>query len=514
MDRDTILLPADCELRRLPLDAIEAFVLSQVDGRLTLEEIGEVVGLDFVKTAQLAKRLVELGAVKSSKKKHSLRPRVDPRAEKVSLRPKADPRAEKVSLRPKADPRAEKVSLRPAPAPAPRKDTNRAPSEAPKERRRRTTRSLRAVSPPPSTTPPPSPSTTPPSKAARAEDETCDLDEATFARIVALDAKLKSLDHYAVLEVERSAEKRDIKRAYFAMAATFHPDRFFTKKLGGARAPLDRIFIRLTEAHDTLSARARREEYDATLSAPAPSAGRSSKAPAMVRPSKAPPPKTPSRRMSKQMKAAARATRPPAWEPIAIVVPPPSAPASEDKFRRLQAAAKLIASQNRAEVFLRGAEEALRAEDIIGAANNYRLALQCAEDPFVRLKYEAVEGLARTLRHEKSLARARAAERSERWADAAEHFARANEARPEAAVAERAAYALRMSGGDLKIAATLAEQAVERDGKNAGHHVTLGEIYLAEGLVVRAKSEVDLALDLAPDDPRGRELAAAIRKKK
>jgi hypothetical protein len=63
MDGDTILSACECEVRRLPLNALEAFVLSQVDGRLRLGEISEVAGLDLVQTVQFAERLIELGAV-------------------------------------------------------------------------------------------------------------------------------------------------------------------------------------------------------------------------------------------------------------------------------------------------------------------------------------------------------------------------------------------------------------------------------------------------------------------
>jgi len=164
-------------------------------------------------------------------------------------------------------------------------------------------------------------------------------------------------------------------------------------------------------------------------------------------------------------------------------------------------------------VFLQAAEEAIRADDIIGAANNYRLALQCVEDPFVRRKLDAVEELAKSLRHEKSLARARGAERSERWDVAAEQFAKAHEARPAAAVAERAAYALRRSGGDLRKAASLGEQAVALEPRNAAYRITLAEVYLAAGFAVRAEEEVKLALELVPDDARAQELAATIRKR-
>ncbi len=174
----------------------------------------------------------------------------------------------------------------------------------------------------------------------------------------------------------------------------------------------------------------------------------------------------------------------------------------------------MIAAQHRAEVFLQAASEALRVEDVIGAANNFRLALQCVEDPFVRQKYESVEPLAKALRHEKSIVRARAAEKGERWADAAEHFSKAHEARPDAVAAERAAYALRVSGGDLRTATALAEDAVALDGKNAACRVTLGEVYLATNSVVLAKAALEAALKLAPNDARAQQLASALRKAK
>lgn len=552
MDRDTILIPGDYELTRLPLDAVEAFVLLQIDGRLTLEEIGEIAGLDFERTARLATRLVELDVVspstarRSDSKKLDKAPprqatRPDPRAESASIRPgRVDPRVEKPSIRPgrgarpsmrpsparaekvstRVDPRAEKPSMRPAARaekPSIRPSAQAAkPSMRPEPRKdpRRATKSVRAP---------------------RLEEDACDLDEETLARITSLDTKLKTLDHYALLGIERAAEKRDVKRAYFMLAATFHPDRFFRKKLGRARAPLDRIFIRLTEAHDVLSSRARRAEYDATLPiAPSPPmrpSRRLSKAPG--RPSKtlkamtARPTPAPAKIKTKTVPPGGSGNTVRDWPPRAVIAPTPAPPpesppesetkpcasVSEDRFRRAHAAATQIKALAHVDVFVQAAEEALRVEDVVGAANNYRLALQNTDDPFIRAKFEMVEELAKTARSDKSLARARAAERDTRWADAALHFAKAHEARPDAAIADRAAHALRMSGGDLHRAAGLAEQAVKLDSKNASYRVTLGEIYLTANLVTRAKAESARALELSPRDARALELAAALGRK-
>lgn len=175
-----------------------------------------------------------------------------------------------------------------------------------------------------------------------------------------------------------------------------------------------------------------------------------------------------------------------------------------------RALAKQIEADRIVSVFLQAADEALRADDVIGAANNLRLALQNTDDPFIRQRLEAVDGLAKTRRWEQSLTRARAAEKAERWGDAADHYAKANAARKEAATAERAAHALRMAGGDLHRAVAFAEEAVTLEAKNAGHHMTLGEVYLAAKLLARAATESARALELAPDDPRAKALVAAV----
>lgn len=77
--------------------------------------------------------------------------------------------------------------------------------------------------------------------------------------------RLDSMTHYEVLKLESSADKRAVKNAYFEVVNVFHPDRYFGKKLGTYKPKLERVFARLTEAHDTLTRAAPRAEYDAYL---------------------------------------------------------------------------------------------------------------------------------------------------------------------------------------------------------------------------------------------------------
>src|SRR5690606_39919904 len=72
-------------------------------------------------------------------------------------------------------------------------------------------------------------------------------------------------DYYELLNVERHAEKKEIKGAYYQVVSLFHPDKYFGKNLGTFKGKLERIFQTLTEAHDTLTRKATRTEYDSYL---------------------------------------------------------------------------------------------------------------------------------------------------------------------------------------------------------------------------------------------------------
>jgi predicted Zn-dependent protease len=153
-------------------------------------------------------------------------------------------------------------------------------------------------------------------------------------------------------------------------------------------------------------------------------------------------------------------------------------------------------------VFIQAAKEALARDDVVTAAVNYGLAVQCTDDPAVHAAFAETDKKARARVYERSLALARVAEEAERWGEAATHYARAYGAQPEPLLAERAANAIRIDRGELHRAAQLAEQAVLAEPQNAGYRVTLGEIYCDAGLMTRAAGESGRASALAPDDAR------------
>ncbi len=103
----------------------------------------------------------------------------------------------------------------------------------------------------------------PEDEAALAED--VDLDMATRRHVLEVHGKLERLNHYELLGVDTAADKKTMRRAYFDLAAQFHPDRFFRRRLGSFKSRMEIIFGRITLAHDTLSDGDRRAEYDAYL---------------------------------------------------------------------------------------------------------------------------------------------------------------------------------------------------------------------------------------------------------
>ncbi len=95
------------------------------------------------------------------------------------------------------------------------------------------------------------------------EDVDIDMDVRRY--ILDVHAQLDEISHYAILGVNRAADRKAVKDAYFRLAGLVHPDRYFGKRLGSYKPKMDILFTRITAAYETLSRAQPRAEYDESL---------------------------------------------------------------------------------------------------------------------------------------------------------------------------------------------------------------------------------------------------------
>jgi tetratricopeptide (TPR) repeat protein len=148
------------------------------------------------------------------------------------------------------------------------------------------------------------------------------------------------------------------------------------------------------------------------------------------------------------------------------------------------------------------AEEALARGDAVAAATAYRVALTLSPHDAelervaneARIKADAVLG--------ETYARQGAYEaKTGQWAEAARSWARVCAARPTDADAHaHAANAIVKANGNLHEASRLAERACTIEPKRSRYRVTLANVYLAAGLGLNARRELETAAQLDPQD--------------
>jgi curved DNA-binding protein CbpA len=371
--------------------------------------------------------------------------------------------------------------------------------------------------------------------------EEVDLDAEVRREVLLTYRALDRMDHYALLHVDRTADRKALKRAYYDLAAKFHPDRYFRKKLGSFKARMEAVFGRATLAHDTLTDKTRRAEYDAYLEEQRRSRGieellaealaeakraeerieREAREQAArdARPSGAAPaagPASVTNAPSPKVEAAARrealARRLLGGRAHPVSSAPPAAPAARppvqttaeamDALRRRYEERVNQAKTAQARKYIANGEAALASGDAVAAANAFRVALTLLpNDAELQRAAHDAQQRADAILAETYTKQAGYEEKNGQWAEAARSWARVTRARPTNASAhDRAANAIVKSDGELHEARRLGQQACALEPANAAFRVTLANVYLAAGLAKNARRELETAAQLAPHD--------------
>jgi curved DNA-binding protein CbpA len=303
-----------------------------------------------------------------------------------------------------------------------------------------------------------------------------DLPVAVQEKLLALATRLDA-PYHVILGVAPDADRKALKRAYFALSKEFHPDRYFRKNLGAFQPHLERVFKKIVEAYELLSDPMARAEIEKSLAAMAP-----------------PPPA-----------AEPAAEAPPAAAPAPEQAPPrPLPPRRPHVFSIAERARK--ERRQRAKRLFEAAMGAFAGGRWLEAAGGVRLAI--AFDPWNAIykeRFAEVQGKAHQERAKQLVKEAESALELRDYPTALRAFEEALGYRPgDVELLRRAARLALHAGGDLHQAKEWALEAVELDGQNAGGHKLLGQIYKAAGLAANARRELELAAQLDPKDDEAR----------
>jgi curved DNA-binding protein CbpA len=92
-----------------------------------------------------------------------------------------------------------------------------------------------------------------------------ELDDDFKREVICVASQLSDMSYYALFGLTPEASRKEIRNAYFALSKRYHPDLFFRKVLGDFGPMIEKIFQRTTKAYQTLSDRNKKEDYDRSL---------------------------------------------------------------------------------------------------------------------------------------------------------------------------------------------------------------------------------------------------------
>ena len=378
-----------------------------------------------------------------------------------------------------------------------------------------------------------------------------DLNKELQTTILETFHEVGKLNHYERLGVERDATRSEIRKAYFALSKTFHPDAYYGKSLGSFQSKMEVVFRELTDSYEALGRPNKREAYDRyldqqlavnaaerqidrverraeamaralakapvaeryTSSGPPPGDHPSSQIPDAIPLRETGPPVAPGSaehlRMERKRqlleRKLGRRTRPSSKAP-GRAVPTPTArvgkkTALRDLTRSLKRTARVTGGVDRAQHHIEAARAAEAKGDLAAAATSLRMALTL--DPArkdVREQYKRVNSSLRIQLVDIHREQARYEEENGLWAAASISWAKVTEAAPEDAdPPRRAARAIVAAGGDLRKARDFALHSLELKPDSLDTRLLLARIYIDAGMARSAATELDEAAKLDPE---------------
>ncbi len=89
--------------------------------------------------------------------------------------------------------------------------------------------------------------------------------EKRISEVVELSEHIALQNYYKILDVSSDCSQAEIKKAYFKLARTYHPDIFGGEILPDVKDKIEEVFSYITKAYETLSDEEKRKDYDSKM---------------------------------------------------------------------------------------------------------------------------------------------------------------------------------------------------------------------------------------------------------
>lgn len=298
--------------------------------------------------------------------------------------------------------------------------------------------------------------------------EEVELDPARKKEVLDLEAKLGAANAFELLGLPLGADPAAAKAAFFELSRKFHPDRYFGKNLGSFKGRIERIFKRLSDAHQTLTNEDKRKAY---------------------------------------LDAHPQLAQPPAAQPVKLDEParepePPPDPRREEERKSRLRKHPYLARHSRVNELLQRAKAAIARGDYAAAHIDLVTASQ-ADDRNAEIK-GMIGDVKRKADAQRSAAEHEKATKLEQAGDfqaaLTSYRSASNLDNKNAEAAFAVARLMFRFNLDPKEVTTYAQRAVEGNPRHVEAHLLLGKLYDAADMKQMSKRHYEQALRLAPDN--------------